>query len=174
MITAVYPGSFDPLTHGHLDIVDRAARIFDRVVIAVLENPSKRPLFTTGERVSMIRESLGERPGVEVSTFNGLTIDFARQGGAKVIVRGLRAVSDFESEFQMALMNRRLEPEVTTVFIPTSLRHLFLSSSLIKELAEFGGDIAEFLPANVVGPLKQRLTTRESRDPLKEQQHEHP
>jgi len=132
----------------------------------VLENPSKRPLFSTGERVSMIRESLGERPGVEVSTFNGLTIDFARQVGAKVIVRGLRAVSDFESEFQMALMNRRLEPEVTTVFIPTSLRHLFLSSSLIKELAEFGGDIAEFVPANVVGPLKQRLT--------REQQHEHP
>ena len=115
----------------------------------------------------MIRESLGERPGVEVSTFNGLTIDFARQVGAKVIVRGLRAVSDFESEFQMALMNRRLEPEVTTVFIPTSLRHLFLSSSLIKELAEFGGDISEFVPANVVAPLKQRLTSRE-------QQHEHP
>jgi pantetheine-phosphate adenylyltransferase len=161
MITAVYPGSFDPLTHGHLDIVDRAARIFDRVVIAVLDNPSKRPLFTTGERVTMIRESLGERPSVEVSTFAGLTIDFARQVGARVIVRGLRAVSDFESEFQMALMNRRLEPDITTVFIPTSLRHLFLSSSLIKELAEFGGDISEFVPANVVGPLKQRLSTRE-------------
>jgi pantetheine-phosphate adenylyltransferase len=105
----------------------------------------------------MIRESLGERKGVEVSTFSGLTIDFARQVGARVIVRGLRAVSDFESEFQMALMNRRLEPDVTTVFIPTSLRHLFLSSSLIKELAEFGGDISEFVPANVVGPLKKRL-----------------
>src|SRR5438552_19153398 len=107
MITAVSPGSFDPLTHGHLDIVDRAARIFDRVVIAVLENPSKRPLFSTGERVSMIRESLGERPGVEVSTFNGLTIDFDRQVGEKVIVRGLRAESDFECTFQMALMNGR-------------------------------------------------------------------
>jgi pantetheine-phosphate adenylyltransferase len=157
VIIALYPGSFDPLTNGHLDIIDRTAQIFDRVVIAVLENPSKRPLFTTAERVAMIRESLGERPGVEVSTFNGLTIDFARQVGARVIVRGLRAVSDFESEFQMALMNRRLEPDVTTVFIPTSLRHLFLSSSLIKELAEFGGDISEFVPANVVGPLKQRL-----------------
>ena len=159
MITALYPGSFDPLTHGHLDIVDRAARIFDRVVIAVLENPNKRPLFTSDERVAMIKESLGDRAGVEVRTFRGLTIDFARQVGARVIVRGLRAVSDFESEFQMALMNRRLEPDVTTVFIPTSLRHLFLSSSLIKELAEFGGDISEFVPANVVGPLKKRLTS---------------
>jgi pantetheine-phosphate adenylyltransferase len=157
VITALYPGSFDPLTNGHLDIVDRTAQIFDHVVIAVLENPSKQPLFTTAERVAMIRESLGERPRVEVNTFNGLTIDFARQVGARVIVRGLRAVSDFESEFQMALMNRRLEPDVTTVFIPTSLRHLFLSSSLIKELAEFGGDISEFVPANVVRPLKQRL-----------------
>jgi pantetheine-phosphate adenylyltransferase len=158
VITALYPGSFDPLTNGHLDIVDRTAQIFGRVVIAVLENPSKQPLFTTAERVAMIHESLGERPGVEVTTFNGLTVDFARQVGARVIVRGLRAVSDFESEFQMALMNRRLEPDVTTIFIPTSLRHLFLSSSLIKELAEFGGDISEFVPANVVGPLKQRLS----------------
>jgi pantetheine-phosphate adenylyltransferase len=167
VITALYPGSFDPLTHGHLDVVDRAAGIFDRVVIAVLENPSKRPLFSTEERVRMIRESLGQRSAVEVSTFDGLTIDCARRVGAKVIVRGLRAVSDFESEFQMALMNRRLEPEITTVFIPTSLRHLFLSSSLIKELAEFGGDIAEFVPPSVVEPLKQRLATREHR-------HEHP
>lgn len=161
MTTAVYPGSFDPLTHGHLDILNRAAGIFDRVVIAVIENPSKTPLFSTKERVDMIRESIGEMPRVEVSTFNGLTIDFARKVEARVIVRGLRAVSDFESEFQMALMNRRLEPDVTTVFIPTSLRNLFLSSSLIKELTAFGGDIAEFVPASVVGPLKERLRSRE-------------
>ena len=167
MTTALYPGSFDPLTHGHLDVVDRAARIFDRVLIGVLENPGKRPLFSTRERVDMIRASLGERPRIEVGTFHGLTIEYARRVGANVIVRGLRAVSDFESEFQMALMNRRLEPEVTTVFIPTSLRHLFLSSSLIKELAEFGGDITEFVPASVVEPLKQRLATRE-------QKHERP
>src|SRR5260370_31860159 len=158
MITALYPGSFDPLTHGHSASADSAARIFARVVIAGLENPSKRPLFTSGEGVAMIKEGLGEGPGVKVSTFSGLTIDFARRVGARVIVRGLRAVSDFESEFQMALMNRRLEPDVTTVFIPTSLRHLFLSSSLIKELAELGVDISEFVPANVAGPLKQRLT----------------
>ena len=132
MTTAVYPGSFDPLTHGHLDILHRAAGIFDQVVIAVIENPSKKPLFSTEERVAMIRASLGEMPRVDVNTFNGLTIDFARQVGARVIVRGLRAVSDFESEFQMALLNRRLEPDGTTVFIPTSLRNLFLSSSLIQ------------------------------------------
>ena len=150
------------MTHGHLDIVDRAASIFDRVVIAVIENPSKQPLFSTIERVTMIRQSIGERPGVEVSTFSGLTIAFARQVGARVIVRGLRAVSDFESEFQMALMNRRLAPEVTTVFIPTSLRNLVLSSSLIKEISSFGGDIADFVPANVVDALRQRLGSRES------------
>ena|SRR5579864_7770766 len=157
MTVAIYPGSFDPLTHGHLDVVRRAAGVFDRVVIAVLENPQKRPLFTTRERVAMIRDSLTDIDRVEVATYAGLTIDAAREFGAKVIVRGLRAVSDFESEFQMALMNRRLQPEVTTVFIPTSLRYLFLSSSLIKELSAFGGDISEFVPAHVVEPLKQRL-----------------
>lgn len=157
MTTAIYPGSFDPVTHGHLDILNRAADIFDRVVIAVLANPSKTPLFSAEERVNMIKKSLGERTGVDVDTFSGLTIDYARRVGARVIVRGLRAVSDFESEFQMALMNRRLNADVTTVFIPTSLRHLFLSSSLIKELAAFGGDIEEFVPAHVVGPLRERL-----------------
>ena len=157
MTVAIYPGSFDPVTHGHVDVVTRAAGIFERVVIAVLENPQKRPLFTTQERVAMIRESVSSIARVEVVTYGGLTIDAAREFGAKVIVRGLRAVSDFESEFQMALMNRRLQPEVTTVFIPTSLRYLFLSSSLIKELSAFGGDISEFVPAHVVQPLTQRL-----------------
>jgi pantetheine-phosphate adenylyltransferase len=161
--TAIYPGSFDPVTHGHLDILNRAAEIFERVVVGVLENPGKKPLFTTDERVAMIRQSLGEQPSVEVATFSGLTIDFARQVGARVIVRGLRAVSDFESEFQMALMNRRLYPEVITVFIPTSLKHLFLSSSLIKELSEFGGDISDFVPAHVVRPLKERLKAKGER-----------
>src|SRR5947199_9387992 len=122
------------------DLVDLASSIFDQLVLAVLETLSKQPLFTTEERVRMIRDSLGERPGVEVSTFDGLTIGFARQVGARVIVRGLRAVSDFESELQMALMNRRLEPEVKKVFIHTSHYLLFLSTSLSKELAESGGD----------------------------------
>jgi pantetheine-phosphate adenylyltransferase len=160
MTVAIYPGSFDPLTHGHLDVITRAAGIFEKVVIAVLENPQKRPLFTTQERVDMIHKSVTGMRGVEVSTYAGLTIDAARAFGATVIVRGLRAVSDFESEFQMSLMNRRLHPEVTTVFIPTSLRYLFLSSSLIKELSSFGGDISEFVPAHVVGPLQQRLGKR--------------
>ncbi|MDQ6711214.1 MAG: pantetheine-phosphate adenylyltransferase [Candidatus Dormibacteraeota bacterium] len=163
MTTAIYPGTFDPLTHGHLDIINRAAGIFDRVVIAVSENPSKQPLFTAEERIAMIRPSIAEMPSVEVGSYDGLTIDFARHVGARVIVRGLRAVSDFESEFQMAMMNRRLEPDVTTVFIPTSLRHLFLSSSLIKELTAFGGDITEFVPASVVEPLKQRLGSKGAR-----------
>lgn len=163
MTTAIYPGTFDPLTHGHLDIIHRAAGIFDRVVIAVSVNPSKKPLFSAEERIAMIKPSIAEMPGVEVSSYEGLTIDFARRVGARVIVRGLRAVSDFESEFQMAMMNRRLEPDVTTVFIPTSLRHLFLSSSLIKELTAFGGDITEFVPASVVEPLKQRLGSKGAR-----------
>ena len=157
MTTAIYPGSFDPVTLGHLDILERAAALFDRVVIGVLENPAKKPLFGAAERVHLIEASLDHRPGVEVQTFQGLTIDFARRMGARAIVRGLRAVSDFESEFQMALMNRRLHPEVTTIFIPTSLKHLFLSSSLIKELGAFGGDISEFVPEPVVRPLQKRL-----------------
>ena len=160
MTTALYPGSFDPVTLGHLDILDRSASIFERVVIAVLENPTKEPIFSAAERVQMIRESLGERRGIEVGTFNGLTTDYARQVGAGVIVKGLRAVSDFESEFQQALMNRRLYPEVTTVFIPTSLRYLFLSSSLIKELSAFGGDISEFVPAPVARRLEDRFGQR--------------
>jgi pantetheine-phosphate adenylyltransferase len=160
---AIYPGSFDPVTHGHLDILNRAAVIFERVVIGVLDNPNKKPLFSAAERVAMLRQSLAVLPGVEVTTFSGLTIDFARQVGARVIVRGLRAVSDFESEFQMALMNRRLYPEVTTVFLTTSLRYLFLSSSLIKELSEFGADISEFVPAPVVRPLKERLEAKGER-----------
>ncbi|HYM50120.1 MAG TPA: pantetheine-phosphate adenylyltransferase [Candidatus Limnocylindrales bacterium] len=160
MTVALYPGSFDPLTHGHVDVVGRASDIFDKVIIAVLENPQKRPLFTIEERVDMVRHSVAGMARVEVSTYRGLTIDAAREFGATVIVRGLRAVSDFESEFQMALMNRRLRPEVTTVFIPTSLRYLFLSSSLIKELSAFGGDVSEFVPAHVVAPLRERLGHR--------------
>ena len=157
MTVAVYPGSFDPVTHGHLDIVHRACGIFERVVIGVLENPQKTPLFSAQERVAMLREAVKGERGVEVDTFDGLTVEFARRRGARVIVRGLRAVSDFESEFQMALMNRRLDADITTVFIPTSLRYLFLSSSLIKELSAFQGDVAEFVPAHVLGPLRERL-----------------
>ncbi len=157
MITALFPGSFDPVTLAHMDILERSGRLFGRVVIAVLENPSKQPLFSVAERVDMIKESVGGRQGLEVGTFDGLTVDYARRVGASVIVRGLRAVSDFENEFQMALMNRRLHPELQTVFIPTSLRYLFLGSGVIKDVCARGGDISEFVPPPVAWRLKERL-----------------
>lgn len=157
MRTALFPGSFDPFTMAHLDILDRSAALFGRVVIAVLENPHKQPLFSVAERVDMIKESVADRQGVEVGTFDGLTVDYARRVGASVIVRGLRAVSDFENEFQMALMNRRLYPELQTVFIPTSLRYLFLGSSVIKDVCARGGNIAEFVPSPVAQRLSERL-----------------
>ena len=130
MRVAVYPGSFDPVTFGHLDILERATLIFDRVIMSVLENPGKAPLFTTDERVELIRAAVAEHPRldrIEVGTFSGLTVDFARQVGATAIVRGLRAVSDFENEFQMALMNRRLAPQVHTVFLMTAFSNVFVS-----------------------------------------------
>ena len=155
--TAVYPGSFDPVTLGHLDILSRATLIFDRVVIAVLENPGKEPLFTAEERVELIRRSIGEDPRVEVDTFSGLTVDYARRVGATAIVRGLRAVSDFENEFQMALMNRRLAPQVHTVFLMTAFSNVFVSSSLIKEVCRYGGGIEEFVPPPVAAAMRRRF-----------------
>jgi pantetheine-phosphate adenylyltransferase len=149
MRVAVYPGSFDPVTLGHLDILERATLIFDKVIMAVLENPGKTPLFTTEERVGLLAASLADQPRseqVEVGTFAGLTVDFARRVGATAIVRGLRAVSDFENEFQMALMNRRLAPHVHTVFLMTSFSNVFVSSSLIKEVCRFGGRVDDFVP----------------------------
>lgn len=155
---AVYPGSFDPITLGHIDVLERATLIFDTVVVGVLENPSKTPLFTVAERIDLIRQSVGENPRVQVDTFDGLTVDFARRVGATAIVRGLRAVSDFENEFQMALMNRRLAPEVHTVFLMTSFSNVFVSSSLIKEVFRYGGRIDEVVPAPVAAALQRRLT----------------
>ena len=158
MTTALYPGSFDPVTLGHLDVIERAATVFERVVVAVLVNPRKSPLLPERERIAAIREAveteLPESPGrVEVESFDGLTVDFARRVGATFIVRGLRAVSDFESELQMAHMNRRLAPEVDTIFFMTSLEHSYLSSSLVKEIAQFGGDVSGMVPASVVRRL---------------------
>jgi pantetheine-phosphate adenylyltransferase len=155
--TAVYPGSFDPVTLGHIDILERAALLFDRVIIAVLENPGKSPLFTVDERVDLIRRSIDGMSKVEVDTFSGLTVDYARGVGATALVRGLRAVSDFENEFQMALMNRRLHPDVHTVFLMTSFSNVFVSSSLIKEVCRFGGDIDAFVPPVVAGAMRARL-----------------
>jgi pantetheine-phosphate adenylyltransferase len=162
--TAVYPGSFDPVTFGHLDILDRAAAIFDRVVVGVLENPGKTPLFTAAERVEMIQASLKSRPRIEVTTFDGLTVDFATTTGAIAIVRGLRVISDFESEFQMALMNRRLNPSVNTVFLMTSFSNVFISSSLIKEVCSLGGNVNEMAPPVSVEAMLRRFAEQRERE----------
>ena len=160
MSAAVYPGSFDPVTFGHLDVIGRAAGIFERVVVGVLANPRKAPLLATAERVVILRAAIDETLGpaaarIEVRAFDGLTVDFARDARACFIVRGLRAVSDFESEMQMAHTNRKLAPEVDTVFFMTALEHAYLSSSLVKEIAAFGGDVSRFVPAAVARRLNR-------------------
>ena len=146
---AVFPGSFDPLTNGHVDLVLRSAHLFERIVVAVLVNPDKHPLFTPDERVAIIREVFREYPNVEVDTYNGLLVDYARQRRASAIVRGMRAVSDFEREFQMALMNRHLEPTLETVFMMPAEQYTYLSSRLIKEVYSLGGDVRGLVPAAV-------------------------
>ena len=145
------------MTNGHLDIVRRAASLFDRVVMAVIENPAKAPLFELEERVTMLRDAVGDLDGVEVDSYSGLLVDYARQKGAGVIVKGLRAVSDFDYELQMAQMNRHLA-EVETVFVPTSAKWSYLSSSLVKEVARYGGDVSGLVPEPVVRRLKEKLT----------------
>ncbi len=145
MRIAIYPGSFDPVTLGHLNIIERAASTVDQLIVGVLENQTKSPLFTTAERVEMIEQATRNIPNVTARTFNGLTIDFARQCGAQLIVRGLRAITDFEYELQMAQTNRILAPEIDTVFFTTELKYAYLSSSTVKEVAHFGGDIESFL-----------------------------
>jgi pantetheine-phosphate adenylyltransferase len=158
---AIYPGSFDPVTFGHLDVLDRATLIFDRVVVGVLANSGKEPLFTVEERVQLMRECTMEKPRVEVATFSGLTVDFAQSVGAIAIIRGLRAVSDFESEFQMALMNRRLNPAVNTVFLMTSFSNVFVSSSIIKEVCRLGGDVSEAAPAVSITAMRRKFGLEE-------------
>lgn len=156
---AVYPGSFDPVTHGHLDILDRATLIFDRVIVAVLDNPAKAGLFSIDERVALLHAAVDNNAKVEVATFDGLTVEFARRCGAVAIVRGLRAISDFESEFQMALMNRRLAPDVHTVFLMTSFSNVFVSSTLIKEVCRFGGDVDAFVPPASAVAMRRKYGT---------------
>jgi pantetheine-phosphate adenylyltransferase len=164
MSVAVYPGSFDPITNGHLDIVERASKVFERVVIGVLENPRKAPLLSTEERIRVIRESLTEVGApldrIEVTSFEGLTIDFGRVHGATAIVRGLRAISDFESEMQLAHNNRVLAPEVDTVFFMTSVENGYVSSSLVKEIASFGGDVTSMVPRAATTALAGALRRR--------------
>ena len=146
---AIYPGSFDPVTNGHVDIVRRGTALFDEIVVAILYNPGKTALFTVDERLDMLKETMKDIPGVSFDTFGGLLVDYARERGAQAILRGMRAVSDFEYEFQLALMNRKLNREIQTVFLMTGLRWIFTSSSIIKEAAQFGGDVSELVPPMV-------------------------
>jgi pantetheine-phosphate adenylyltransferase len=155
-LTALCPGTFDPVTNGHLDVVRRAAGLLDRVVVAVVENPSKEPLFETAERVEMLREAVADISGAEVDSFAGLLVDYARDKGVGLIVKGLRAVSDFEYEIQMAQMNRHLS-EIETCFVATSPKWSYLSSSLVKEIARYGGDVSGLVPEHVVRKLKERF-----------------
>lgn len=157
MITAIYPGTFDPITNGHSDIVSRATSLFDKIIVAVAKSTSKTTAFTIDERVAMAKEALGGVERVEVCSFDGLMTNFARDSGARVIIRGLRAVSDFENEFQMAAMNRQLNNEAETVFL-TPAEHLsFISSSLVREVASFGGDVGNFVHASIKLALQERL-----------------
>ena len=155
-IVAIYPGSFDPLTNGHLDLIERASRIFDRLVVSILRNPDKDPLFSVPERVEMLKEVVEALPNVEVDTFEGLLVDYARRKGARVLLRGIRAISDYEYELQMALMNRQLQPEIETVFMLPSEAYSYVSSRLVKEVARLGGSIKELVPAMV----EERIRTK--------------
>ncbi|MBI2001388.1 MAG: pantetheine-phosphate adenylyltransferase [candidate division NC10 bacterium] len=157
-ITAVYPGTFDPFTNGHIDLVRRALRIFPRLIVAVARNPQKSPLFTLEERLDIIREAIGGLAGVELDTFDALTVDYVREKGAQVILRGIRAVSDFESEFAMALMNRKISEEVETVFLMPSQAFTYLSSRLVKEVALLGGNVDDLVPPLASRLLKERAS----------------
>jgi len=154
---ALFPASFDPITNGHLDVARRALRIFGRLVMGVAVNVTKTGTFTIDERMEMVRAELGENPRVEITAFDGLTVDYARSIGAAVVIRGVRAMSDFEYEFEMALMNKRLYADVETVFMLPSQEYMFVSSSRLKELVRFGRDVEEFVPAEVAKRLRARL-----------------
>jgi pantetheine-phosphate adenylyltransferase len=156
-VKALYPGTFDPPTNGHIDLIQRGARIFSHLTVAILNNPVKNPLFTVEERVEMIREATSALPNVSVDTFSGLMVEFARREGATAVLRGIRAISDYEFEFQMALMNRRLAPEIETVFLQPAGRYSFIRSSMVKEVFSFGGDVAELVPRNVLKRLQKRI-----------------
>jgi len=157
MRTVIYPGSFDPLTNGHLDIVHRAARLFDKVIVAVAKNESKNPLFTMSERLGLVRQSVTELPNVEVDSFEGLLVEYVEANGGQAIIRGLRAVSDFEFEFQLALMNRKLNERVETIFMMPKDTYTFLSSRIVKEIARLGGDVQSFVPPAVVKALRKKF-----------------
>ncbi|GAB7388096.1 pantetheine-phosphate adenylyltransferase [Bacillaceae bacterium] len=156
-ITAVYPGSFDPVTYGHLDIIERGAKVFDTVIVAVLNNRSKSPLFTVAERVELLREVTKDLPNVQVDSFHGLLVDYMRQKKANAIIKGLRAVSDFEYELQMASINRKLNDEVETFFMMTNNKYSYLSSSIVKEVAKYGASVQDLVPPVVEEALKKKF-----------------
>jgi pantetheine-phosphate adenylyltransferase len=160
MLIAIYPGTFDPFTRGHEDLVRRGARLFDRMIVGVADSASKQPFFTTTERVEMAREVLAPFANVEVKSFSGLLMDFVHDEGARVVMRGLRAVSDFEYEFQMAGMNRRLFPAVETLFLTPSEEHTFISATIVREIARFGGDVSSFVHPAVLARLKAKVAAR--------------
>jgi len=159
-LVAVYPGSFDPITNGHLDLIQRCAPLVDRLVVAVLRNAHKNPLFSLEERVDMLEDVLAPYPNVEVDSFDGLLVDYARQNGAQLLLRGIRAISDYEYELQMALMNRRLAPEIETMFMMAGEAYSFISSKLVKEVVGLGGNIGGLVPASVEEKLRQRFAGR--------------
>ncbi|HOK45455.1 MAG TPA: pantetheine-phosphate adenylyltransferase [Bryobacteraceae bacterium] len=154
---AIYPGSFDPITNGHLDLIERGAKLCDRLIVAVLRNQHKQPFFTAAERMEMLREVVGENPRIEVDSFDGLLVDYARRKQASIIIRGIRAISDYEYELQMALMNRRLCPSIETVFLMASEAYSFVSSKLVKEVFRLGGDVANMVPPSVEARLRERV-----------------
>jgi pantetheine-phosphate adenylyltransferase len=160
MRTAIYPGSFDPLTNGHLDVIERAAKLFDCVVVAVAKNDSKNPLFTLAERLAMVKPAVSHLPHVEADSFDGLLIEYVERQKAQAVVRGLRAVSDFEFEFQLALMNRKLNDNFETIFMMPKDTYTFLSSRIVKEIAKLGGDVSAFVPPHVKIALIRKLKPR--------------
>lgn len=160
MRTAIYPGSFDPLTNGHLDVVQRAAKLFDRIIVAVAKNEGKSPLFTHNERLALVKQAVKQMPNVEADAFDGLLVDYVVGKKAQAIVRGLRAISDFEFEFQLALMNRKLNENIETIFMMPKDTYTFLSSRIVKEIARLGGDVNSFVPSHVRIALQKKLKPR--------------
>ena len=160
MRTAIYPGSFDPLTNGHLDVLQRAAKLFDKVVVAVATNEGKKPMFTVQDRLDLVRASIKSLPNVEADSFDNLLVDFAAGKSAVAVIRGLRAVSDFEFEFQMALMNRKLNENIETIFMMPKDTYTFLSSRIVKEIARLGGDVSEFVPEQARVALKKKYSQK--------------
>ena len=158
MLRAIYPGSFDPVTYGHLDIIRRSCKIVDELVVGVLNNNAKMPLFSVEERVKMLKEVTKDLDNVKVVPFDGLLVEFARQQKARLVIRGLRAITDFEYEIQMSQTNHKLEPEVETMFLTTNLKYSYLSSTIVREVAAFGGDISQFVPETVAKSIKEKMS----------------